>query len=304
LYIGHSGTITFTVADISNLDTATGSFEYLPYSSTTLNVYQTSPDPFANGQSINSFEDTGAIYFLNLQVPVTGNHAIIVDCENGANIFRNNQIAANPYPVGIPNTFVITGNSALSTTTPNLYQQYYYFFYNMNLQLNNCPGTRTQVVAGTSIAPVISINSNLLTSTPAVSYQWYLNGSPLACETRKTDTAILSGNYTVAATDSFGCTQTSNQIAFGGSIGVGGIQLKVTPNPNNGQFQLQFETAAASNVYVTLTNTIGQQVYQASYPNFAGVFSQQINVGYLSGDVYYLKVFVGSNSYLQKIVIR
>jgi hypothetical protein len=301
LYIGNAGTITFTVADVSNLDTATGSYEYLPYSSTTLNVYPTSPDPIPDGTAINSAEDTGAIYFLNLQVPVTGNHAIIIDCENGANIFRNNMLTSNPYPLGIPGVFTITGNSALSTTNRNLYQQYYYFFYNMNLQLNNCAGSRTAIVAKAATAPVISISNNILSSTAASSYQWYLNGVALANETRQTDTAILSGSYTVEATDNTGCTLTSNAISYISSS-AGGF-LKVSPNPNNGQFQLQFESATTSNVYVTLTNAIGQKVYENSYPNFAGIFNQQINVGYLSADVYYLKVFIGSNSYLQKIVI-
>jgi len=306
LYIGHAGTITFTVADISNLDTATGSFEYLPYSNTTLNVYQTSPDPVANGTSINSPLDTGAIYFLNLQVPVTGNHAIIIDCENGANIFRNNQIAANPYPIGIPNTFEITGNSALSTTQPNLYQQYYYFFYNMNLELNNCAGSRTEVTANpSSPAPVITINNNILTSTPALSYQWYLNGVPLPGETQRTDSAILSGNYTVAATDSLGCTQISNPVKYGGGTGAGAIQLKVSPNPTpDGRFRLQFVTTTPNDVYLTLTNSLGQRLYESSYMGFSGIFDKQIDVSYLSGDVYFLKVFVGGSSYLQKIVIR
>jgi hypothetical protein len=304
LYIGEAGTITFTVADISNLDTATGSYEYLPYSSTTLNVYPTTPDPMTAGTAVNAAEDTGAIYVLNLPVPSSGNHAIIIDCENGADIFRNNMIATNPYPVGIPGVFTITGNSALMSSEPLLYQKYYYFFYNMILQLNNCAGPRSTVIAKSSTAPVISITGNLLTSTPAVSYQWFLNGIALANETKQTDTAYLSGVYTVQATDSIGCTQSSNQITYSSGMGSGAIQLLVSPNPNNGQFQLQFQTATTDNVYVSLINTLGQKVYQASYPNFSGVFSQQINTQYLSSDVYYLQVLVGKNSYIQKIVIR
>jgi Subtilase family/GEVED domain/Secretion system C-terminal sorting domain len=304
LYIGEAGTITFTVADISDLDTATGSYEYLPYSSTTLNVYPTTPDPMVAGTAVNSAEDTGAIYALNLAVPSSGNHAIIIDCENGADIFRNNMISANPYPLGIPGVFTITGNSALMTGEPTLYEKYYYFFYNLNLQLNNCAGPRSTVIAQSSAAPVISITGNLLKSTTAVSYQWYLNGILQANETRQTDTAYLSGQYTVEATDSIGCTQTSNQITYSSGAGSGAIQLLVSPNPNNGQFQLQFQTSTTDNVYVSLINTIGQKVYQASYPNFSGVFSQQINAQYLASDVYYLQVLVGKNSYIEKIVIR
>jgi hypothetical protein len=304
LYIGSAGTINFTVGDLISVDTTTGEYEYYEESSNTLNVYPTTPDPIANGTSINPIADTGAIYYLDLQVPDTGLHIIIIDCENGANIFRNNELPANPYPLGIPGVFTFAGNSAIMAGQPTLYQKYYYFFYDMNLQLNNCPGARSIVIAQQPTAPVISLKNDVLTSTPAASYQWYLNGLPIVNKISISDTAILSGNYTVAATDSVGCTLMSNSIDYKSASGTGAIQLLVSPNPNNGQFQLQFVTATSDNVYVTLTNTLGQRVYEASYPNFSGIFNQQIYVGYLSADVYYLKVFVGSNSYLQKIIIR
>jgi len=304
LYIGSAGTITFTVADIVNYDTTSGSYQYYPYSSTTLNVYPTTPIPIPAGTSGNPIQDTGAIYYLNLPVPVAGDHAIIIDCENGANIFRNNNITNNPYPVGIPDAFTITGNSALMPGQPTLYQQYYYFFYNMQLVLNNCAGPRTPVLAKTGTPPVISISGNILSSTPAVAYQWYRNNIIIANATKQTDTAIISGAYTVVATDSIGCPSTSNQINYTATGGVGAIQLKVSPNPNSGQFRLQFETSTTSNVYITMINTLGQKVYESSYPNFSGFFDNQINVGYLSSDIYYVKVQVGSNSYIQKVVIR
>ena len=55
----------------------------------------------------------------------------------------------------------------------------------MNLQLNNCAGSRTAIVAQPSTAPVISLTDDVLSSTSASAYQWYLNGTALANKTQK-----------------------------------------------------------------------------------------------------------------------
>ena len=95
--------------------------------STTLNVYPTTPTKPSFGTNINNPADTGAVFYLNLPVTELGNHVIIIDCENGASIYRNNGITSNPYPLTSEGgVFTITGNSAL--TTPTTYEQYYYFF--------------------------------------------------------------------------------------------------------------------------------------------------------------------------------
>ncbi len=305
LYIGSAGTINFTVADTSNYNATTGAFNYLPISSTTINVYPTTPNTPALGTNINSTADTGAIFYLNLPVPETGNHVIIIDCQNGASIFRNNQISSNPYPqVSTGGIFSINGNSAISATNPILYQQYYYFFYNMKLQLANCPSTqRVPVVAAAQTPPVISLSGSILSSTQAINYQWYLNGQPIPGATKQTDTAIASGVYTVVEANSLGCTQTSNQITYLSS-GFGDISMKVYPNPNNGQFTLQFQNTSPADLNIVLTNTLGQVVYESgTTPGFSGIFNQTIHVNYLNAGVYFVKVLLDKKPYVQKVVV-
>ncbi len=304
LYIGNAGTINFIVADTSDYDPTTGVFSYLVVSSNTINVYPTTPTPPTLGTNINSAADTGAVFYLNLPVPETGNHLIIVDCENGASIFRNNSIASNPYPFTSPGgIFSITNNSAFSATNPFLYQQYYYFFYDMKIQLANCASSRAPIVATQPTAPVISLIGNILSSTGALHYQWYLNGSAIPNATKQTDTAIASGVYTVVAADSLGCTQTSNQINYS-STGSGDISLNVYPNPGNGQFILQFQTATTADLNITITNTLGQIVYQAdTYAGFTGVYNKQIDVNYLASGMYFVKVLLGNKPYVKKLII-
>lgn len=165
LYIGFPGKITFTVADIYGFNSQTGSYSYLPISSTTINAYATTPAPQAGPVNGNNAADTGAVFYLNLPVPTAGNHVIIIDCQGQATIFRNTSITTNPYPFSASNVFSITGNSATNmqdTTSINYFQQFYYFLYNLKVKTNNCPSARVPIVATTtancSVTPVIDIN--------------------------------------------------------------------------------------------------------------------------------------------------
>lgn len=310
LYIANAGKITFTVADIVNFNNSTGSYSYFPISSTTIDVYPTTPTPQAGDVPGNTAADTGAVYLLNLPVPFDGDHAIIVQCADGANIFRNNNLVSNPYPAGVPNVFTITGNSAINTTNTSdltYYQKFYYFFYDMRLRLPNCPGPRTAVVATTATAPVITLAGNILTSSAATGNNWYRNGLMIGA-TDQTFTTNLSGNYSVIVKDGFGCSLESNQINFTPTdvVDVDGneIALAVCPNPNRGEFNLQFEVKVKRDLQIDLINLLGQKVYQRAQPGFIGKYSQEVNVGKLLPGVYFLKIQHGTSIYVKKVLIR
>lgn len=301
LYVGYPGKLTFIVADITNLDTASGSYSYSAISSTTIDAYATNPNPQAGSITGNPTSDTGAIFHLGLSVPTAGKHSIIVVSDGNASLFRNNNITAQPYPFTLPGIFSITGNSALSTTNPSLYQQYYYFFYDMLVRTTGCPSARTAVAASNSAAPIISLDGNILTSTQAAQYQWYINDSLLKGHTSRTDTANVTGIYTVVATDAFGCTQTSNAISY--NQGKGAIYLSTHPNPSKGVFLINFITGKTANIDIFLYNVLGQQVYHRYLGNTAGVYSYLVNDPSLAAGIYMLKVQVGKDAYSDKILV-
>lgn len=304
MYIGHGGKIKFTVADIVNYNPANGSFSYFPISTNTIDVYPTTPTPQGGAVTGNNPADTGAVFLLNLPVPFAGDHAIIIECQDGANIFRNNNIATNPYSFAIPGAFYITGNSAVNTANTSdttYYRKFYYFFYNMQVLLANCPAPRKSVVATTATAPVITLNGKVLTSSVAEGNQWYVNDTAIAGATGQTDTVSAPGVYKTVVTDSVGCSVSSNEIVYTPGNGIG---LSIGPNPNNGNFNVQFYLAESSNVTINFVNAIGQKIYTASYPNYSGVFSKQIKIPSLSAGIYFLSIQIGNNKYARNIMIR
>jgi len=307
LYIGKPGPITFIVADISNFDPSTGNYQYRPYSSVTVDAYQTSPTVPIPGNPFPNPADTGNVFLLNLVVPVAGNHSIIIVNSDSAMIFRNNNIPSNPYPIGQPGVFTFTGNSAVTTGNPNLYQTYYYFFYDVRLAFGNCPSSRASVLVNAAPTPVISLNGNTFTSNIASGNQWYKNSAVIPGATAQTYNAQTSGTYYTVVTDSFGCATQSNSLPLTvtgvPTIDPSTISLKVLPNPNNGSFLLKFNVRDKADLTISLVDMIGQEVYRNIYPGFTGDFTKQMELGKMPSGVYLLKLQHGSKLYVKKLVI-
>ncbi len=310
LYIGYPGKITFTVADVFGFNSATGAYSYLPISTTTINAYATTPTPVA-GSSANNTADSGAVFYLNLPVPTAGNHVILMESTDHATIFRSNGVSGSPYPYSIPNVFSVTGNSATNTndtTKTDFFQGFYYFFYNMKIRTANCPTPRAPIVATTPIAPTISISSNIFSSSVATGNQWYVNDTLITGATGQTYTAPRAGVYKVIVTSASGCPLSSNTITFSATpvIDINGtaIGLVASPNPSQGAFNLKFDVSGRDDLKINLINSLGQTVYQRTYPGFSGRFSQKIDAGHLGSGVYVLKIVHNKKTYVKKLMVQ
>jgi hypothetical protein len=304
LYIGAGGKIDFTVADIADYDSCTGEFSYFPISDNTIDVYPTTPNPSRVASSINSPSDTGAVFLLNLAVPTPGDHILIAIAEDSAFIFRNNGIAKNPYPFGIPGVFSITGNSAINTTQCTdtaFYQSYYYFFYDMHITLNKCASPRVPVVASTPTPATITLVGNVLTSNYATGNQWYYNDTLIAGSAGQQDTLSLrgSGPYKDVINDSLGCPLIATYSATAGND----IGLKVTPNPNNGNFKVQFYLPDMANANLRVLDINGRVLYESQNPNFSGSFNQSIHLGAVGAGMYIMQLEIGNKKYDQKVMV-
>ena len=303
LYIGAGGKVNFIVADLADYDSCTGAFSYFPISSNTISVYPTTPNPSRVASGVNSPLDTGAVFLLDLPVPTPGDHVLIVLAEDSAFLFRNNNITKNPYPMGIPGVFTITGNSAINTSDckdTTFYQDYYYFFYDLRVTLDKCASPRVAIQAKTPAPAVITRVGNVLSSNYASGNQWYYNDTLIAGSTEQTDSLKGPGRYKSVVTDSVGCPLVSNEYVYtpGNDIG-----LVISPNPNHGRFNVQFYQTNTDNADLRVVDINGQLLYESKNPNFKGSFSRTINLGVVSSGMYILQLQIGSKKYIQKIMV-
>ncbi|MFM6953955.1 MAG: S8 family serine peptidase [Sphingobacteriaceae bacterium] len=193
LYIGAAGKITFIATK-----TSTGA-----------EVSRVTLDVTPNGA-------IGQVYPLNLELPEAGDYTVSIEYQNGASIFRNNQ-GVSGYPFKLGDVFSITGNTASDPAgvNTNYYQAFYYYFYDLAIRSAGCTNTqRTAVNTSGLIAPNISRNGNVLTSSAISGNQWFLNGISIPGATSTSYTATQAGTYTVQNTVGT-CTVNSAPVIVG-----------------------------------------------------------------------------------------
>ena len=104
------------------------------------------------------------------------------------------------------------------------------------------------------IAPYIITSGSVLTSSFGSSYQWFLNGSPIAGDTSASITYIDAGVYQVQITGPNGCSNISgpyHEYALGINDVSKDWDVKLYPNPNNGLFVIAFTDNVARTVQIT-----------------------------------------------------
>lgn len=307
MYIGNPGTITIILAILAS-ETGTGGYSYQPLATRTFNVTNTRPTPAPGALTENNPADLGTVFNLNFQVPA-GNHILIMQATNGATIYRNNNIATNPYPLrlnGNSDAFAFTGNSVTPPSDPN---QFYYFFYDTKVStLAGCPSPRVELTAAPNATPTVTQSGNLLRSSVATGNQWQLNNIDIQGATRDTLTAQQSGKYKTVVTGALGCTSPSNEldivITAVNNLDPNTIGLSLTPNPNRGEFQLRFRVKGRETLDIGLLNTNGQQVYGKSYNRFSGEFNERVSVPGLTPGMYLIRINHGKDQYVKQMIVQ
>ncbi|HEY4652056.1 MAG TPA: S8 family serine peptidase [Pontibacter sp.] len=292
LYIGHGGKITFTVFNEHNVQV----------SERTLNVTATRLTE-AEGPQPNDPSDQGQVYYLGLELPAAGNYRIAITYEEGATIYRNNQ-ATVPYPLGIPNVFTITGNSATTDTGT-----YYYYFYDLKVRALGCSSERVQVqVKGAEplTQPVIVRDGHTLQSSATESNQWYRNGVAIPDASGQTFTPTESGDYTVVA-ERDGCVSERSAVySFKYTQGEPlGKEFVVSPNPSDdGKFTLVGELAQSDVVTFTVYDILGNTLRKGNIEGFNGVYEAQLDLKTAASGMYLLHIQKNNEVIVKRLVVR
>ena len=147
--------------------------------------------------------------------------------------------------------------------------------------------------------PTISETSGVLTSTPATTYQWYLNGSLIAGATNQSYTPSQNGIYVVRITDANGCvymyslgydfvsTTSVNEAAENNFI-------HVYPNPTTGL--VNFELLSEGKYEVMVTDISGRNILTTSDQRSFDLS------GYETG-IYFLKIRTENSGVLNRKIV-
>lgn len=164
---------------------------------------------------------------------------------------------------------------------------------------NSCSASGTfKVVARQK--PTVTLakfgNTFQATSTAGNTFKWLRNGSIINGATQSTYTPTLAGNYSVVATNQFGCSDTTAAQGFVLSIGKLTQQnISVYPNPVINVFTIELENTGVANA--SITDIQGKELR-----SFKVKGKTSIDISNLAQGVYYIKISTLENSSTIKLL--
>jgi N-acetylneuraminic acid mutarotase len=154
----------------------------------------------------------------------------------------------------------------------------------------------------TPTKPVITVVPNTLQSTPAVSYQWYLDHKPINGATAQTYTMTKSGAYKVRTADNSGCYAFSDEVVnvyVGLDDGSIGEHISVFPNPVANEMILEISADLADRgCRYSLANELGQTVVG----NQPAQRTNRINLSGHSPGLYVLRLSLNGETVIRRII--
>ncbi|MGD1845961.1 MAG: T9SS type A sorting domain-containing protein [Salibacteraceae bacterium] len=203
-----------------------------------------------------------------------------------------------------PNNFMSTNGSI---TLDQIAQSGDYFL----TAFNGCGDSATTTTA-TSVTvnplpavPAISYSNGTYTSSVTSGNQWFFNGTLQAGEIQQTWTPSFptsGGQVTVSVTDGNGCSS-ENSVTDVLELSNAATAFSVFPNPNNGDFTLQFTNAVNDLYTIEITNLVGQLIYSETV-QLNGNNLRNLNLNGMDQGVYMLTVRTATSETTDRIMVR
>lgn len=145
----------------------------------------------------------------------------------------------------------------------------------------------------------VSASGNVLSAqaSDAVSYQWFLDGTPINGATSADYTPSGAGNYSVTITASNGCTATSSNFALGINDSPLAHMVNIYPLLIDKAIYINALTPALPLSY-NIYSLNGQRLMQGTMANQ----QNELNLAALPAGIYLLQLNAGANRLTQRIV--
>lgn len=292
-------------------------------------ISQTPPGPVCVGSTVELRSSSAQAYRWNtgsavdkITVSNSGDYAVSISdangCENTSAVYK---LIFNPIPakptisassilcIGSPadltssavgNNLWSNGsmNQSISITTDGDYA----VTFTDNKGCLNTSDVFRAVFNQVPAAPTITQSADTLTANGVgVRYQWYDSNGPLAGVNSSRYVPTVTGEYFVTVISAQGCESDQSMGLWFSGTGIfnrpASQQLKIYPNPSNGQFEVVLP--AASTGQWTLLDISGRVVKQQHFNGSKLNISETLSKG-----VYLLQVTVGDTAFIQRVEVN
>ncbi len=300
------------VFDISDPDNVTNVAYYDTYENTTYagfrgvwGVY-----PYLPSQKIIASDITGGLFVTSLDnidlnpiVPTLNPVAEFAQTEVALCEGDSLVVYATP---GAENYNWFSGNDLLTNTNTDsiVVSTGGNYTYQANNDYCVVSSPVLEVTETATVAPTISLDFPTLMASPATTYQWFFNGSPIPGATESTLEATANGDYSVVTTDQNGCAA-SSEIQSVVMVGTGEIesvaQITIFPNPTVDVVQLQLVARYDTNLTIELKNVTGQ-VLSVERIALNGTLQHEVSFAAYPAGVYFIQLKDQDSQYIQKVI--
>jgi PKD repeat protein len=208
------------------------------------------------------------------------------------------------FPGATPSTSTLESPSNICYTTSGVYP--------VTLISGNTSGYDTLTVSAfinvssPPAAPSFTQFGNVLTCTPAATYQWYFNNTPISGANAQQYNATLSGLYSVVITDANGCSATSPRTHVS-LVGVeeiqNGLSFMIYPNPTEGVFYIHTDKMITGNLQITLYDLLGQQLIFINEKASSADGTWKVDLTSFAAGIYQLRL-INDNRIWQSPVVK
>lgn len=260
-------------------------------------------------------ESVGNIFYaLNTKAFAIG-YTVTTNCVTYSNA------TALPIPDGagqnvggtvVSSTIAIPDNVTISDVNVNANVTHTYF-WDLVMNLAHPDGTQVNLLNRNCNNTSTGFNITFNDGAPTLACSATVNGTysptaPLAALNGKT----ANGNWQLLMRDFYtGDTGTLNswsveicyQQAVLSTQNFSLKDFKIYPNPNNGNFNIQFDSQSGNEIKVGVHDIRGRQIFNQSFEN-TGLFNQNLELNDIQSGVYLVTVQDGDKKETRKIVIQ
>ncbi len=326
-----SGTYSVTVSAAGNCS-ATSSVAVTSSNGVTLSISSTNTTCGNSNGTVTVNTSTGSSPFTylwnnssaspSLTNLAAGNYSVTVTDANSCSASASAAVGSSgvtPPVVSSDKAIMCSGDSARICAPPGysayqwntgqqdscIYTRLAGNYYVTATDMNNCSASSSAVSVGVyPLPPVsISVNGDTLTGYNAVTYQWYLNNTAIPGANSSTYIATVSGDYTLAVTDSNGCRAASTKVA----VTLTGVTefnkeagLIIYPNPSDGNFELRIENFELKQpIFAIVFDVTGRRIFEQKINSSLAT----LNLETFSRGVYFLKIEGNKFSETKKLLL-
>lgn len=176
-------------------------------------------------------------------------------------------------------------------------------------------GPRATIVVNITPLPVVTVNSATIcsgnsatiTASGASLYLWSTAETTTSISVAPTSTTTPT-SYTVTGSTSGCSSKAISTVTVDVCIGIEEIstsqEIAVYPNPTNGEFNISITNANFKELELSIINLLGKEVFKTTYNNSGTNFNQQIDLSDLADGIYYIRINVGTNFKIKKLIVQ